>query len=61
MLRSLMDHIQDALKQNGDSDYVSAGLTRLIRQGTGAGIQRTRFHVGGFDAVLDEAADAIAA
>ncbi|MFF5794711.1 glutamate--cysteine ligase [Paeniglutamicibacter sp. NPDC012692] len=60
MLRSLMDYIQHALKQNGDTDYVSAGLARLIRQGTGAGIQRSRFHLGGFDAVLDEAAAAIA-
>lgn len=60
MLRSIMDYIQHALKQNGDSDYASTGLTWLIRQGSGAGIQRSRFHLGGFNAVLDEAAAAIA-
>ncbi|GAA1496809.1 carboxylate-amine ligase [Paeniglutamicibacter kerguelensis] len=60
MLRSLMGYIQHALKQNGDSDYVAAGLARLLEHGTGAGIQRDRFHRGGFNAVLDEAAAAIA-
>ncbi|MFJ6418628.1 YbdK family carboxylate-amine ligase [Paeniglutamicibacter sp. NPDC091659] len=60
MLRSLMDYIQHALKRNGDAEYVSAGLTRLVDQGTGAGIQRDRFRHGGFNAVLDEAEAAIA-
>ncbi|MFF5794617.1 YbdK family carboxylate-amine ligase [Paeniglutamicibacter sp. NPDC012692] len=61
MLRSLLDYIQHALKQNGDFEYVSAGLERLMEHGTGADIQRARFHRGGFNAVLDEAAAAIAA
>lgn len=60
MLSSLMDYIQHALKRNGDTDYVSDGLARLMRHGTGAAIQRDRFHAGGFTAVLEEATTSIA-
>ena len=60
MLRCLMEFIRRALERNGDFDYVTAGLSRIIEQGTGASIQRKRFHGGGFGAVLDEATVSIA-
>lgn len=59
MLRGLLEHIRHALQDNGDFEYVSAGLDRLLGQGTGADRQRTRFHQGGFNAVLEEAATAM--
>ena len=61
MLRSLMDYIQHALKANGDTDYVSEGLARLLEAGTGAGIQRRRHQYGGYPAVLDAAEAALVA
>ncbi|MFJ6416316.1 YbdK family carboxylate-amine ligase [Paeniglutamicibacter sp. NPDC091659] len=60
MLRRLMDFIHHDLERNGDYDYVSTGLSRILEQGTGANIQRNRFDHGGFSAVFDEATASMA-
>lgn len=60
MLSSLMDYSQHALKRHEDTAYVNDGLARLMHHGTGATIQRDRFHAGGFTAVLEEATTSIA-
>lgn len=55
-----MDYSQHALKRHEDTAYVNDGLARLMHHGTGATIQRDRFHAGGFNATLEEATASIA-
>lgn len=59
MMHRLVEYIRDALKRNGDYEYVISGLSGILQQGTGASIQRRHFKQGGFTAVLEEAALAI--
>ncbi|MFL4474415.1 YbdK family carboxylate-amine ligase [Paeniglutamicibacter sp. MACA_103] len=54
-LDALLRYIGTELAATGDSDYVGAGLERIMREGNGAVAQRRHFRAGGFDAVLAEA------
>lgn len=54
-LESLQQYIRQELKTTGDTEYVDAGLARMMSEGNGAVAQRRSFHEGGFDQVLAEA------
>lgn len=57
VLDALYEHVQPALAETGDLELVRDGLTRLLRDGTGAQIQRdtARGHDGDLGAVVREA------
>jgi carboxylate-amine ligase len=54
-LESLLQYIRPELQTTGDTEYVGAGLARMMSEGNGAVAQRRSFHDGGFDQVLAEA------
>lgn len=54
-LDALLRYIGPELEATGDSDYVGQGLSRIMREGNGALIQRRAFHSGGYGEVLDDA------
>ena len=60
MIDALMEYILPALKRNTDDEYVTAGLKRILAQGTGAAIQRKLYRGGGFESVLCRSAEYIA-
>lgn len=53
VLRRLLDHLDDALRQTGDRDLAQSGVERLVSDGTGASRQRAAWQAGGEAAVLD--------
>lgn len=59
-LDAMAEYIGDELAETGDTDYVAAGLARIMAEGNGAMAQRRFFRVGGFDAVFSEASARIA-
>lgn len=46
---ALLEHIGPALEENGDLEYVRAGVARLLDSGTGAERQRAAYTSGGWD------------
>lgn len=54
-LDALLEYVGAELEATGDTEYVGAGLARIMREGNGAVAQRRYFHSGGFDAVLSQA------
>jgi glutamate---cysteine ligase / carboxylate-amine ligase len=53
VLTRLQAHVRDALDDAGDTALVGEGLDRVLRQGTGAAVQRAALDRGGLSAVLD--------
>ncbi|MFE9173789.1 carboxylate-amine ligase [Streptomyces kebangsaanensis] len=47
----LLEHVGSALEAAGDLREVTAVVHRLLREGTGADLQRRALHAGGLDAV----------
>ncbi|MFF2606420.1 carboxylate-amine ligase [Arthrobacter koreensis] len=46
---ALVEHIRSVLEDNGDADYVTAGVQRMLTLGTGAVRQRAAYAAGGWD------------
>ncbi|MBF4993612.1 YbdK family carboxylate-amine ligase [Arthrobacter gandavensis] len=46
---ALVEHIRPALEDNGDADYVLAGVQRMLTAGTGAVRQRAAYAAGGWN------------
>jgi carboxylate-amine ligase len=55
-LEALLQYIGPELEATSDTDYVVAGLARIMREGNGAVAQRRFFRHGGFEALLSESA-----
>ncbi|WP_327281567.1 MULTISPECIES: glutamate--cysteine ligase [unclassified Streptomyces] len=47
VVRGLYEHVREALEDNGDADFVEAGLAELQARGNGARIQRELLRTGG--------------
>ena len=58
---ALLEHIRPALEENGDLDYVRAGVQRLLVSGTGAERQRAAYTSGGWDGLAGLYAEALTA
>ncbi len=53
-VRSLLDHVTDALEADASRATVEEGVERIIREGTGSELQRRASESGGLTAVVDD-------
>lgn len=53
VVAALLDHITPALEETGDTERITLGVQRLVRDGTGAHRQRHAFLTGGLTTAMD--------